>query len=170
MPNLKPRALGQDLLLDTTAGNPVANEQAQQIQHPLASLALEAQVKAPSALRLRSHPQYNCHGLTFASRRTAVIDDADVLQILSDDGYEQVDKRVVLPGDIAVYYSSKGGIEHSAVVVSRAEAPSYIPFVVSKWGVIGPEVYHLATTGPDYAVGNIIYYRQSPKHAPGTHA
>jgi hypothetical protein len=169
MPNLKPRALRQDVLLDTTAGNPVPNEQAQQIQHPRASLALEAQVKAPSALRLRSHPQYNCHGLTFASRRTAVIDDADVIQILREDGYDQVDKRDVLPGDIAIYYSSTGSIEHSAVVVSSAEAPSYIPFVVSKWGVIGPEVYHHATTGPDYAVSNIIYYRQSPKHAPPTY-
>lgn len=158
------RAKGQDILCDTADGRPVPNSQATSISHPLAARALEDAVKLPARLRVRAHPRYNCHGLTFASRRTAVLADTDVQQILDDDRYTVVaDKRDVLPGDVAIYFTNDGGIDHSAIVATIPSSPTWIPFVVSKWGVIGPEVYHLATDCPDYAVGRIQYYRCSPR-------
>lgn len=156
------RASGQDILLDTAKGVPVPNTQATSITHPLASEALERSIAFPSQLRARAHPRYNCHGLTFASRRTAIHEDREVGRILQDDGYRPVDMRYALPGDIAIYFTDRGSIDHSALVVSKPEPPTWVPFVCSKWGVIGPEVYHLATQCPEYAIANIRYYRILP--------
>jgi len=58
---------------------------------------------------------YNCHGLTFAARRTGISDSAVVQKILTEDGYEQInDRRSLSPGDIVLYISSiNNDIEHS---------------------------------------------------------
>src|SRR4029077_6825118 len=99
---------------------------------------------------------------TFGGRRSAVLKDVDVNQILVEDGYQAVPVGEVLPGDVAIYFAQGGTIDHSAAVVSVPPQPGNVPFVVSKWGTNGPEVYHLATTCPDYAVADIRYYRIKP--------
>lgn len=129
---------------------------------PLASRALEARVVFPSYLRAPAHPRYNCHGLTFASRRTAIHEDDDIHSILYEDGYKEVDITEVSPGDVAIYYTNEGTIDHSALVVSKPLPPLNMPVVCSKWGVIGPEVVHMLTNCPDYAVSNIHYFRIKP--------
>lgn len=162
-----PRAPDQDILLDTSLGRAIPNAQARTIQHPLAAKALEESITFPSALRLATDPQYNCHGLTLAGRRAGVHEDAEVTRVLQEDGFAVIEREHVLPGDLAIYYSDTG-IDHSALVVTKPEAPGYIPFVVSKWGVFGPEVFHLATTTPGYSTSRIIYYRQDPQRASAT--
>jgi hypothetical protein len=60
---------------------------------------------------------YNCHGLTFASRRTG-IDPTMVRKILTEDGYEQVTRTTLVAGDIAVYvHPLTNDFEHSGIVI-----------------------------------------------------
>src|SRR2546430_14604689 len=95
---------------------------------------LQASVRPPSKLRTDPNPRYNCHGLTFASRRTCVLDENEISRILQEDGYEPVGREAVLPGDIAVYYSNNGSsIDHSGIVVSAPEGPGGVPMICSKW-------------------------------------
>lgn len=102
--------------------------------------------------------RYNCHGLTFASRRTGIWDAESVTKILKMDGYEKIQPSDVLPGDVLLYVSAEGDIEHSAVVVIKPTRESLnIPIVFSKWG-IGPEFIHPANNCP-YAFNNHEYYR-----------
>ena len=149
-------------MLDTARGQPILNVQVASISHPLAARALEAQAAAHAILRARTNPRFNCHGLTFAARRTAIHEDSEVLKILRSDGYVRVPLAEVLPGDVAVYYTSESTIDHSAVVVTSPAPPTNVPLVCSKWGVIGPEVIHSATECLEYAVADIRYYRVTP--------
>src|SRR4051794_39558460 len=89
----------QSISLDTALGNPIPNHQTAVLSHPLAAQALENSVQFPSRLRANSHPRFNCHGLTFGSKRTAILYDIDVNQILADDGYDEIEALEVLPGD-----------------------------------------------------------------------
>ena len=50
-------------------------------------------------------PIYNCHGLTFASRRTGIDETSEILNILGDDKFVKIDISECLPGDIVIYYS-----------------------------------------------------------------
>lgn len=106
---------------------------------------------------IRSQPStvYNCHGLSFASRRCWVPQPSDIKDILQDDGYERIQQiQDVLPGDTVIYIDDDT-IEHSGLVVSKPEAPFYSPLIVSKWGKFG-EVIHRDRQCP-YA-GMIIHY------------
>lgn len=103
-------------------------------------------------------PIYNCHGLSFSSRRTSIIDDEFIRLILDDDGYIYVTPEDVLPGDIIMYYDKKGRIEHSGIVISSPnEEQLKIPRIVSKWGKFR-EVIHWAHIGP-YNWPNVKYIR-----------
>lgn len=78
--------------------------------------------------------RYNCHGLTFASRRTAIIESATIQAIFLDDGYAEVDWQDVVAGDIAIYLE-QGDFSHSGIVVS-VDRSGIVPviWVLSKWG------------------------------------
>lgn len=88
---------------------------------------------------------YNCHGLTFASRRTRIWEIDEVSKIIADDNYQEIARDKVLPGDIIIYFNSKNGrelAEHSGIVVDATEIFSTKKIkVLSKWGN-GPEVVH----------------------------
>lgn len=95
-------------------------------------------------------PVYNCHGLTFASRRTQVEpEDFDFGTILEEDGYVRVEKKDARPGDVILYYADDGSIEHSGIVVEMrdTELGNPVPYVWSKWGK-GHEVVHHFTYCP----------------------
>ena len=103
------------------------------------------------------NPIYNCHGLTFASRRTGITDNEALKTILAEDGYHKVAPKDVLPGDTILYYQEDGDVEHSGIVVSKPESPLNIPWVLSKWGSF-KEVVHHANDCP-YEFRNVEYYR-----------
>lgn len=63
------------------------------------------------------NPLYNCHGLTFASKRTGVYEDTEVWKIIKDEYFEIKSDKEVLIGDILIYYDNDNGILHSAIVV-----------------------------------------------------
>jgi hypothetical protein len=103
---------------------------------------------------------FNCHGLTFASRRTCVSDANEVKRILELDGYETVNQSNVMPGDIVLYRGEKGDIEHSGIVVDvpkDKETDFGIPKIVSKWGKF-KEFIHRANQCP-YNYLTATYHR-----------
>jgi hypothetical protein len=80
---------------------------------------------------------YDCHGLTFASRRSGICPSNVVQKILLEDNYKPVLLGDVLPGDIIIYVGSDGEIGHSGIVVELRKSLSgqvIDTCVVSKWG------------------------------------
>lgn len=112
--------------------------------------------------RTSPDPFYNCHGLVFASRRTAILDDSEVACILYQDRYREVDNiKEVLAGDIVVYLdldSSK--IVHSGLVVRYEKNEDACPTIVSKWGYLG-EFVHPVLLCPKFGAEKLEakYYR-----------
>ncbi len=105
--------------------------------------------------------RYNCHGLTFASRRTCIEIASEVQKIINDDDYTEIDIKNVLPGDIAIYYNSNPpvtDIEHSGIVVSLVKTDILNkPKILSKWGG-AHEVIHFPEDCP-YNCSNVRYFR-----------
>jgi hypothetical protein len=102
---------------------------------------------------------YNCHGLTFAARRTQIFSAAEVRRILREDGYVRVASETeALAGDIIIYLSQVGDIEHSGIVTEILEG-TLLPTmkVLSKWGA-AHEVVHALRDCP-YTGGNLEFYR-----------
>jgi hypothetical protein len=79
-------------------------------------------------------PVYNCHGLTFASRRTQVgeVGLVTIEKILADDGYTEVHEPNARFGDVVVYYDQNGLAQHSGFMVGRGDYS--VPRIWSKWG------------------------------------
>ncbi len=98
--------------------------------------------------------RYNCHGLTFAARRTGIASPAQVQRILNDDGYrELIVTEAPHPGDVAIYRED-GDIVHSGVVV---DVRDNVPWVLGKWGDCH-EVVHSVLYCP-YKKASVKYYR-----------
>lgn len=105
--------------------------------------------------------RYNCHGLSFANRRTNVRPETSpnplsVQDLLNADGY-RLRSTPPIPGDLVVYRSARGEITHTGIV-SRIENNGGISqvMVLSKWGGLG-ECEH-AVRGCFYAENASIEY------------
>jgi hypothetical protein len=109
---------------------------------------------------------YNCHGLTFASRRTRIPDSPSIALIINHDRYELIkDHRDVKPGDVVIYYGSDGDPSHSGIVLENTPPvlledtpPVYSPLVLSKWGS-GPEAIHSLRDVPSLYGENHQFFR-----------
>jgi hypothetical protein len=79
-------------------------------------------------------PVYNCHGLTFASRRTQVdeVGETTIAKILGDDGYVEIPEPQARVGDVVVYFDASGLAQHSGIVIDRDALR--VPKIWSKWG------------------------------------
>jgi hypothetical protein len=114
-------------------------------------------------VRTAATGRYNCHGLTFASRRTCIEDVAAVQKILVDDGYVPVSPDSVMPGDVVIYYHD-GVIDHSGLVVEVPQGAIRFPRIVSKWGPNGAEFLHWvhrSEYGQDYKFFRISQRRET---------
>jgi hypothetical protein len=103
-----------------------------------------AKYEALGAVRVNGVcPIYNCHGLTFGSRRTQVDwSPATIGMILEDDGFEEVRDRAPQIGNVVIYYGDDGKPEHSGIVIGKQSGDGYnVPLIWSKWGK-GFEVVH----------------------------
>jgi len=101
--------------------------------------------------------KYNCHGLTFASRRTWIQYPSEIAKIILEDDYRVVADQEVLPGDVVVYYKD-GDAEHSGTVVRVDRIMGLpCPMILSKWGGCH-EVIHPVGRCP-FDSQNVIYYR-----------
>ncbi len=102
---------------------------------------------------------YNCHGMTFACRRTGIQDYSEIVKILQQDSYKEIEEiSNVCIGDIILYYDSDGEeVEHSGIIVKEPCAVLGIPIVLSKWGKY-KEAIHPANNCP-YNFSGAKYYR-----------
>jgi hypothetical protein len=102
--------------------------------------------------------KYNCHGLSFASRRTNIYEPEEVFKILNGDEYQEVKPpSTVCKGDMAVYFVL-GYPDHSGIVVDVNQLK--VPIILSKWGH-AHEVVHRVAHCP-YESGDVRYYRIKP--------
>jgi hypothetical protein len=104
---------------------------------------------------------YNCHGLTFAARRSEVHWD-QVVTILEHDDYVAVPRNKVRPGDVIIYFGEtltglKAAPEHSGVVIEVL--PLNAVKVLSKWGY-GDEWIHTEADCP-YSKKYVEFFRVS---------
>jgi hypothetical protein len=145
------------IALDTRRGNAIENRCGRAV--PSAGMELECEgwrKKHPLAQHRATNPSsmYNCHGLTFASRRTNITSQATLRTILSEDDYEEVPRSKVSPGDIVIYIGREGEIEHSGMVVAKEDFGAR---VLSKWGGCH-EVVHMIGDCP-FDATRAKYYR-----------
>jgi hypothetical protein len=150
----------KNLALDTSCANPIDNERIYEISPHDANLfrRFDKDYGATVERRCDPTPIYNCHGLTFGSRRTGIFESKILHQILTEDGYVEIDKDAVLEGDIILYFDDSGDFEHSGIVISRPKPDNLgIPLVCSKWGKYA-EVLHWGNNCP-YNFSNVKYFR-----------
>jgi hypothetical protein len=139
--------------LETSKRTGIRNSQGSEISDFNRNWNAEIQKRHPHVTaRTDMSALYNCHGLTFACRRTRVDDTRDILRILQDDSWVEVHVRDVLPGDIVVYFSEEGEANHSGIVIS-CEPDLHLPIICSKWNVAGEYIHNLSDCpdiyGPD---------------------
>lgn len=151
---------GKAIALQTRLGTDIPNEQYWEVSPlKLAGLtkALDSIIKNKQNQvqeRKAATGLYNCHGMTFACRRTGIFETVDVKTIINDDGYKKIDLSEVLPGDIILYFDDNE-LAHSGLVV---EIRSNVPFVLSKWGSGGEFIHHFKVC--EYPIDAIEFYRE----------
>ncbi|WP_395369511.1 hypothetical protein [Komagataeibacter diospyri] len=154
------------LSLQTREGRDIENEcNKESVGHPEIAVSQKLIAQYSRASHRITHPcsTYNCHGLTFASRRTQIWRDEDLNNILKDDGYVEVKLHDVSPGDIVIYRMKDGSFSHSGIVVRKDKKnPDIIveprPDILSKWGG-SHEVIHSVTDCPYIDGADVTYYR-----------
>jgi len=138
------------MILQTSEGTDIPNYQIREVSAFEANqfADLDANYGASTSRRAEPTPVYNCHGMTFASRRTGIYDDPALYTILREDRYVEVPRDDVLPGDVICYFDDKGAITHTGLVVtSPRDEVLRVPKVCSKWGKYA-EVIHWANDCP----------------------
>lgn len=148
--------------LCTRMGREIPNEQFLDVAPEVAERETAALRRRFPFVILRRPPSglYNCHGLTFANRRTGIQRPEAVQEILKDDGYKPVRVTAVQPGDVVVYRDGPE-ISHTGLVLKVVEGyPEGSSLrsveVLSKWGYAG-EYYHPARESP-YHEQSIEYW------------
>lgn len=145
--------------VDTAAGQPIDNEQYFDISAFEIS-QFPAYERWQDGRITRSGPtaKYNCHGMTFASRRTGIYETSEIQKILYDDQYREVKPEDAMPGDVIIYFGDDGDAEHSGIVLSSPlDSQLRIPQVLSKWGKFS-EFIHWANQSP-YNFASVKYFR-----------
>jgi hypothetical protein len=98
---------------------------------------------------------YNCFGLVWANRRTAIYEEQGISQILDEDGYRKlrIDEQP-LPGDIVIYLMFSDQIRntyHAGVIMElvKQRIGGNVPWVLSKWdGVCGEDMHEIRDVPP----------------------
>lgn len=136
--------------VETARGRRIPNSQERAVELSYgARLYASDLIKIHPGIRPRGESvsvHYNCHGLTFACRRTHIEKSAAIQLIITDDEYQEVPESDTLPGDVVLYSLPSGDVSHSGVVVA-APLSSSEPLVCSKWGGAG-EFVHEARNVP----------------------
>lgn len=136
--------------LQTRKGNDIDNEQAYTVYTPGELKEIEDTIKEypTNEKRAKADPLYNCHGLTFATRRTGIFNTEEIKKILADDVYKEIPLRNILVGDVVLYIAENGDVDHSGIVVDVNENFGIrTPKIISKWGTM-PEFIHLVHQCP----------------------
>ncbi len=152
------------LSLDSCKGEPLDNERLSEISPFEVNQfrQFDTAYGFGTERRCDPNPSYNCHGMTFAARRTGIFESNTIWQILSEDQYINITEREdVKAGDVILYFDDSGDFEHSGIVISPPRSDNlYVPVVCSKWGKYA-ELLHRGNNCP-YNFGNVKYYRLQP--------
>ena len=145
------------IVLQTRKGTQIENHQVFELSQLLRNVSSGIEQMYQNAEK-RSNPSgiYNCHGLTFASRRCYIDKPEEVMKMLADDDYIEVERIDVQPGDIIVYFSN-GDVEHSGIVIEHPNRTLYNPLVLSKWAYSSEFIHRMAEC--PYDCTNIRFYR-----------
>lgn len=130
--------------LETSKGNGIDNYQGSEISQCERNWAASIPKDYPRAKpRTGMSPLYNCHGLTFASRRTTIDDPKEIQRIIAEDQWQEIPNIAdVLPGDVVIYFSDDGEANHSGVVVTY-DPEIKLPMICSKWGGAGEFIHEI---------------------------
>jgi hypothetical protein len=144
--------------LETSQRSGIHNYQDTEISAFHLNWAKDLSKKYPAARnRTSPSPTYNCHGLTFASRRTRIEKSIGIQTIIADDKYEEIPMKGALPGDIVIYYSDSWDPNHSGIVV-QSGGDLLLPLICSKWGNAG-EFVHALRDCPALYGPNLRFFR-----------
>ena len=147
------------IALATRRGSPIANGQALPPSANAVS-TFRRLLARHTAWRLRKPPAgvYNCFGLVWASRRTAIYDEPSITLILREDGLRILaEAECPQLGDLALYsFGTSGGTLHVGIVVQLGSVhPGSVggtlgdlPMVLSKWDDGSGETIHSARDVP----------------------
>ncbi len=133
--------------LATRAGSWISNEQWDEYHPQQLQIAKSVMENIHKGIIVRSlTARYNCHGMTFASRRTSIFDPAVVQMILEEDGYAKLeDRNDAERGDVFVFRRSPDHpILHSGIVFNyrlSPKTPDKKFEFLSQWGRNG-EYFH----------------------------
>lgn len=146
------------IVTQTSRGSTIPNQQNHDAFGNENALLEHWRNKYDAVVRGGASGMYNCHGLTFAARRTCVDDLRAIAKILADDNYREVPALNVLPGDIVLYYEG-GVVCHSGIVVEVSGTVPRFTKVVSKWGPSGEFVHwvHKSEYGQEYKYYRVDY-------------
>lgn len=146
------KLIGQNrrmLRLDTRTGQPIENEVAvpPTKQSLVNERILATKFGANWEKRIGPCGIYNCAGLVWASRRTAIYEDAEWDKIYQDDDYRELKgSELPMPGDLAIYLQSEVGYIHVGQVLSLdpgfSPTGTPIPKILSKWSDVSGEYLH----------------------------
>lgn len=148
------------IALETANNQPIANYQSLEVSRFEKNVEelIQKEYGQTTIRRLQISGQYNCHGLTFASRRTGIHDSEMVELILREDKYVEIPVAQVLAGDIILYFGKNNNIEHSGVVVEPpSKASLSIAKIFSKWGKYSERVHFMNNCPYDSSL--VKYYR-----------
>lgn len=154
----------KDIILQTRQGNPIANSQVLELFED-EDYSRQIDRIREKYIGIMPRPNtisclYNCHGMTFASKRTGIELNEELIKIIKEDNYVEITNLgSILTGDLVLYFSEKGEIEHSGIVIKPPENTSFLgtATVLSKWGS-GFEVIH-PLYGCPYELSSVKFYR-----------
>ena len=158
---------GKSIELQTKKGRSIRNLQKPKILPHRVKMAENQILNAfseidPSLMNKRREATalYNCHGMTFACRRTGIYETEDIRHIITDDGYRKLSDKEVREGDIVLYYDADNVAVHSGIVIElNWIANAFFPRIMSKWGDGGGEYFHRVDNAP-YRDVRYLYYRE----------
>lgn len=131
----------KEISLTTRMGTPISNVQCYGISQVNRNQFEDFNKKWRHLLcRTNFSGIYNCHGMTFASRRTCILKDEMIDLILQEDDYKEIDRKEVIEGDIIVYLQN-GLIIHSGVILNRSLGLTPAK-VLSKCGCYGEYLHN----------------------------
>ena len=137
-----------EIRLDTLKGNKIDNYQIFELSQVEKNQFKDYSKENYPFAKHRNNPSpiYNCHGMSFASRRTNIDRATEIRMIINDDGYDKINIKETLPGDIVLYVKKDDGdIIHSGFLVNCEHPEGNISniWVVSKWGKFKEVIHHL---------------------------
>jgi hypothetical protein len=85
---------------------------------------------------------YNCYGMLFASRRTSILADVQIPDILRDDGFRRIPETEAVVGDVVLYREKTAGLLHAARITRKDELRAL--YALSKWdSAMGEDEHHV---------------------------